>query len=46
MTYYRTAGGAEVFAAGAFTLAGDVENNPVVSRLVSNLWAHMAPAAK
>jgi N,N-dimethylformamidase beta subunit-like protein len=45
MTYYRSAAGAEVFAAGAFTLAGDVESNPVVSRLVSNLWAHMAPDA-
>ena len=45
MTYYRSAAGAEVFAAGAFTLAGDAENNPVVSRLVSNLWAHMAPKA-
>jgi hypothetical protein len=37
MTYYRTARGAEVFAAGAFTLAGAIRQ-PSVSRLMENVW--------
>jgi hypothetical protein len=41
MTYYETANGAKVFAAGAFTLAAAV-GNPVGERLISNLWAHLA----
>jgi hypothetical protein len=41
MTYYRTASGAEVFAAGAFTLAGGVRE-PKVAILLENLWTHMA----
>jgi hypothetical protein len=41
MTYYETARGAKVFAAGAFTLAGSVWQ-PVVSRLLENLWARLA----
>jgi hypothetical protein len=42
MTYYETARGARVFAAGAFTLAGSVWQ-PIVSRLLENLWARLAP---
>ncbi len=41
MTYYETAAGAKVFAAGAFTLAG-AAGNPVVSRMLDNLWAELA----
>jgi hypothetical protein len=39
MTYYQTPAGAEVFAAGAFTLAG--ARDAVSRRVVSNLWDHM-----
>ncbi len=42
MTYYETPAGAKVFAAGAFTLAGSVLDDPVVGRLVQNLWTHLA----
>jgi hypothetical protein len=41
MTYYETARGAKVFAAGAFTLAGAIRQ-PDVRRLVGNLWARLA----
>jgi hypothetical protein len=41
MTYYRTRGGAEVFAAGAFTFSGQADN-PVIKRMLANLWGHMA----
>jgi hypothetical protein len=37
MTYYETPAGAEVFAAGAFTLAGSV-GDPTVAKLIANLW--------
>jgi hypothetical protein len=40
MTYYQTPAGAEVFAAGAFTLAG--ARDPLSRRLVENLWRHLA----
>jgi hypothetical protein len=40
MTYYDTPRGAEVFAAGAFTIAGSALQ-PVVGRMLDNLWAHM-----
>jgi hypothetical protein len=40
MTYYETPSGAEVFAAGAFTLAGGVRE-PKVAILLENLWTHM-----
>jgi hypothetical protein len=40
MTYYETPRGAKVFAAGAFTLAGEA-TNPVISELLDNLWRHM-----
>jgi len=39
MTYYRTAAGGEVFAAGAFTLAGS--GDATSWRVVANLWRHM-----
>ena len=41
MTYYETHQGAKVFAAGAFTLAG-AATQPVVARLLDNLWDHLA----
>ena len=37
MTYYRTARGAKVFAAGTINFGG-AARNPVVSRLLANLW--------
>jgi hypothetical protein len=40
MTYYETPAGAEVFAAGAFTLAGSTD--PLSRRLLENLWNHLA----
>jgi hypothetical protein len=40
MTYYETSGGARVFAAGAFTLAGSA-NKTIVSQLLDNLWTHL-----
>jgi len=41
MTYYDTAAGAKVFAAGAFTIAGSVWQGHV-RQLMSNLWDWMA----
>jgi hypothetical protein len=41
MTYYETAVGAKVFAAGALNFAASVEE-PVVSRLLENLWARLS----
>ena len=41
MTYYETRGGAKVFAAGAFTLAGQALE-PGVPRVLTNLWARVA----
>jgi len=41
MTYYETRGGAKVFAAGAFTLAGSLRQ-PAVRQLLDNLWRHLA----
>ena len=40
MTYYETAAGAKVFAAGAFSLASSARTR-VGSRLLENLFAHM-----
>jgi hypothetical protein len=40
MTYYETAAGAKVFAAGAFTLAGAVWDYDI-EPLMENLWQHM-----
>ena len=42
MTYYRTPAGAQVFGAGAFTLAGQVVADPQVAQLVANLWTHLS----
>ena len=39
MTYYETNYGAKVFAAGAFTLAGQALE-PGVSRVLANLWGN------
>ncbi|MGZ4380577.1 MAG: N,N-dimethylformamidase beta subunit family domain-containing protein [Gaiellaceae bacterium] len=41
MTYYETANGAKVFAAGAFTLAG-LAGSPVGAQLIANLWAYLS----
>ena len=41
MTYYQTARGAKVFAAGAFTLAG-LALRPDVSIVLDNLWRRLA----
>jgi hypothetical protein len=43
MTYYETPRGARVFAAGAFTLAGQMWR-PVVARVVANLWRKLTEA--
>lgn len=42
MTYYETAGGAKVFAAGAFYLTRLINSNPVLSQLLENLWVRLA----
>jgi hypothetical protein len=42
MTYYTTPAGAKVFAAGAFTLAGAVLDDPLVGKLMVNLWAGLS----
>jgi hypothetical protein len=41
MTYYENPAGAKVFAAGAFTLAGQIDD-PAVGTLVRNLWTHLS----
>ena len=41
MTYYKTERGAEVFAAGAFTLAGSLRQ-PAVRQLLTNVWNRLA----
>ena len=41
MTYYKTRAGAKVFAAGAFHLARDATSDPVIWRMLENLWARM-----
>jgi len=42
MTYYEAPKGAKVFAAGAFYLIRLIHLDPVISRLVENLWARLA----
>ena len=42
MTYYETAAGAKVFAAGAFSLASSART-AVGGRLLDNLFAHLEP---
>jgi N,N-dimethylformamidase beta subunit-like, C-terminal len=44
MTYYETPRGARVFAAGAFTLAGQALYEPV-STILENLWTRLAAEA-
>jgi hypothetical protein len=41
MTYYATRAGAEVFAAGAFSLAGSI-TEPTVQTLMTNLWERLS----
>jgi hypothetical protein len=41
MTYYETPAGAKVFAAGAFSLAGDIWD-PEVGVLMANLWVRLS----
>jgi hypothetical protein len=41
MTYYETPGGAKVFAAGAFALARTINRDPVIARLVTNVWERL-----
>jgi hypothetical protein len=41
MTYYETPAGAKVFAAGALNFAASVDE-PVVSRMLDNLWARLS----
>jgi hypothetical protein len=40
MTYYETAAGARVFAAGVVNFAASI-TDPAVSRLVENIWARL-----
>jgi len=42
MSYYESGEGAKVFAAGAFYFTRLIHLDPVVSRIVSNLWARLA----
>lgn len=42
MSYYETAAGAKVFAAGAFHLTRSITNDPVVWRILENLWMRLA----
>jgi hypothetical protein len=41
MTYYETAAGAKVFAAGALNFAASATSEPV-STLLGNLWARIS----
>jgi N,N-dimethylformamidase beta subunit-like, C-terminal len=41
MTYYETAAGAKVFAAGALNFGASVDD-PVVGRILDNLWARLS----
>ena len=40
MSYYETAAGAKVFAAGTLGFGGS--DNPTASALFQNLWQHLA----
>lgn len=42
MSYYETDAGAKVFAAGAFHLTRAATSDPVVWRILENLWARLA----
>ncbi len=41
MTYYEAPSGARVFAAGAFYFTRMINFDPVVARIVENLWSRM-----
>ena len=41
MTYYEAPSGARVFAAGAFYFTRMINFDPVVARIVENLWRRM-----
>jgi hypothetical protein len=41
MTYYETTAGARVFAAGAFHLTRGVTSDPVVWRMLENIWTRL-----
>ena len=43
MTYYSTKRGAQVFSAGAFSLAGSIRQKPV-AQLIENIWGRFAGA--
>jgi hypothetical protein len=45
MTYYETARGARVFAAGAFTIAGSAMQPPV-RKLLENLWTRLTESGR
>jgi hypothetical protein len=42
MSYYETESGAKVFAAGAFHLTRSVTSDPVVWRILENLWMRLS----
>jgi N,N-dimethylformamidase beta subunit-like protein len=42
MTYYETPAGAKVFAAGAFRFASAVQADPVVHKMMGNIWQRLA----
>jgi hypothetical protein len=44
MTYYETRAAAKVFAAGAFHLTREITSDPVVWRLLENLWVRLTRA--
>jgi hypothetical protein len=44
MTYYATSRGAQVFSAGAFSLAGSIRQKPV-AQLLENIWARFSGPA-
>ena len=46
MTYYETARGARVFAAGAFTLAGALGRQRAVGAVVENIWARLTSGSE
>ena len=46
MTYYETRAGARVFAAGAFHLTRAVTSDPIVWRMLENLWARLVATMK
>lgn len=42
MTYYETAQGAKVFAAGSLNFGGSAASSPLVRRLLENLWLKLS----